>query len=538
MADAFSAFEPGKEDIERYLDRFGFFLLTKNLGDAVASDATAAQLAAIETKKKAWLFRMIGAGPYQVLCDLCSPTSPAEESYAVITDLLKRNYAPVRNVNVQRRKFYARVQAQSESISEFAVALQHLAETCTFGTFLDQALQTQFINHLRSERIREKVIDGADTFRALVQSACRYELMLPAEVSVNWISRHNKSKNKYAGKKFRKKGGDGKEDKEVKKCFKCNKVGHFAAECFTKSFSSSVDPKYKGRKKLNNVESEECSEERDSNDPDLRTVEVLQKGFELFKINPQQAQKFPKRVLLEVKINRVNITMEIDTGAKKSVIGKDLYEKHFSSCPLRPAPPLHWGGPLHLLGKFDVDVELGSQKKRLNLRVVDGKFPALFGLPWMEHIRLPWSELVPSDAMMNMGTTKEVTDVDIDKIAFIKNLSSRFPSVFKVKPGVIKNHQVNLRLKEGATPVFYGPRTVSVPLRKATKEALDEMERNGFIEKCAPGPWGIATAGGLGAWTGARVWADTIGLWAGPGWATDSSADWAAIVAGGTWASR
>ena len=81
-------------------------------------------------------------------------------------------------------------------MAEFAVALGHLAKICDFGDYLDEALQTQFINNVRSPRIKGKIEEGADNFHSLVERAVRYEFQqtqayLPA---VNFI-------NKKQGKK-------------------------------------------------------------------------------------------------------------------------------------------------------------------------------------------------------------------------------------------------------------------------------------------------------------------------------------------------
>jgi hypothetical protein len=55
------------------------------------------------------------------------------------------------------------------------VPLNQLTETCVFGDYLDEALQTQFINNVRSPRTKEEIEEGADKFHALVEKAARYE---------------------------------------------------------------------------------------------------------------------------------------------------------------------------------------------------------------------------------------------------------------------------------------------------------------------------------------------------------------------------
>ena len=46
------------------------------------------------------------------------------------------------------------------------MALGQLAKTCDFGDYLDEALQTQFINNVSSPRIKEKIEEGTEFSRS------------------------------------------------------------------------------------------------------------------------------------------------------------------------------------------------------------------------------------------------------------------------------------------------------------------------------------------------------------------------------------
>nr|CAD7430537.1 unnamed protein product [Timema monikensis] len=55
-------------------------------------------------------------------------------------------------------------------------------------------------------------------------------------------------------------------------------------------------------------------------------------------------------------------------------------------------------------------------------------------------------------------------------------LGNKYLSVFKEVPTDIKGVEINVVLKEGAGPVFYGPRVIPIPLRNDAKKAYEEME--------------------------------------------------------------
>jgi len=395
---------------------------------------------------------------------------------------------------------------------------------------LDSFLQTQFINKLRDPKVREKIRDGADNFATLVENAAKYENEFTPRSAgeVQWMRTQRPKPKKYQPKKgehrpTQKKGlspkgtansggppGDGASGGKKKgRCFNCNQFGHFSAEC----------PKpQRSKRRVNNVDE---AGERLSH-LDLALIDVpkavagnVAEGAEarVLRVN---INAFPDRLTVNVKIQGVPLKMEIDTGAKASIIGRTTYDRHFAKFKLRPTRTLVWGEPLKMLGEFDVMVSLGKQTAELPLAVVDRDFPSLFGLPWMQYLHLDWKRLlsgeihnvphspaVPSAAPSvsaaprapappsAVRSSAPVTPVvKPPKTALVAELCARYPHVFGDKPGLIEGFEVHLRMREGATPVFRGPRPVPIPLRDRVEKALRRLVDSGFLEPCAPGPWG------------------------------------------------
>jgi hypothetical protein len=117
-----------------------------------------------------WFISEVRPTAYRVLDE------PDTKTYEALTTMLKQHFSLARNVNTERSSFQARKQLQSESVGDFALALHHLARYCNFGTFLDQTLQTQFINNVRNAQVKDKIAEGFPTFQALLERAIQAEL--------------------------------------------------------------------------------------------------------------------------------------------------------------------------------------------------------------------------------------------------------------------------------------------------------------------------------------------------------------------------
>ena len=187
--------------------------------------------------------------------------------------------------------------------------------------------------------------------------------------------------------------------------------------------------------------------------------------------------------MVPVTINGVPIEMEVDTGAKASLIGKNIFNRYFSNQSLWSTGRLVWGTPLPMMGEFTATVCYKDQRALLTVCVVNQDFPALFGLPWMKYIRLDWPSLLPEVLSVSMEP-----EPNRDRIAEFKG---KYPHVFSYVPSPILNFEVSLQLSEGAQPVFTGPRVIAIPLCEKTKATLNLMEKSEFIEARPPGPWGI-----------------------------------------------
>lgn len=96
-------------------------------------------------------------------------------------------------------------------------------------------------------------------------------------------------------------------------------------------------------------------------------------------------------VEVSVNVNDVDLFMEIDTGARASLISEDTYHKHFSSTPLMSCMTrLHTytRESIKVLGQMSSNINYDKQHANLSLVVVEGTGPSLLGRDWLKVIKL------------------------------------------------------------------------------------------------------------------------------------------------------
>ena len=101
-------------------------------------------------KQAACLITVIGASTYTLLENLLSPEKPATKKLDELIEVLQHHFQPKVITIAERFKFHQRSQADGESVVDYMAKLRHLASTCDFGRFLDQALRDRLVCGLRN----------------------------------------------------------------------------------------------------------------------------------------------------------------------------------------------------------------------------------------------------------------------------------------------------------------------------------------------------------------------------------------------------
>ena len=147
----------------------------------------------------------------------------------------------------------------------------------------------------------------------------------------------------------------------------------------------------------------------------------------------------PYVVNVQLGKTKVNCRMEVDTGASCSTVLKRVYDSVLSNYTLQHAGIIlrsYSGEKIPVLGKMSVPVRYDNQEKVLDLIVVEGNLPALFGRDWLSRIKLDWT---------NMFRVKE--EVIKDTFSVPKSETFLLNLLFSSQGSGIKGFVGSLKLK-------------------------------------------------------------------------------------------
>ncbi|KAF2890608.1 hypothetical protein ILUMI_15565 [Ignelater luminosus] len=169
------------------------------------------------------LLATVGPELVSLLQDLCSPVEVDETSYQELTDIQVNHFKPARLIIDERFKFNTRVQQQEESISEFVVALNHLAKRCNFGTFLKDALRDRLVCGINDSHIQQRLRNAESNCDETLKKALMLE---EASKNANIFSASEPTfVNKIQANKNASKFNDYNKYESVQ-CTVCSKMGH------------------------------------------------------------------------------------------------------------------------------------------------------------------------------------------------------------------------------------------------------------------------------------------------------------------------
>lgn len=320
-----------------------------------------------EKRQAAILQTAISNDVYRILTNLCFPNAPSSKSYKQLCELLAKHFAPVVSIFVERQKFYNAKQLESESVTDWSNRLRSLAILCDFNDTLEAVLRDKFVTGTMKGPVLDKLfeLDTAKTFAECVETALQREMTTKQKSKTLEINKLHAKKNNFShnSKSLSERQSSlscyacGKQNHNFKtcryksfKCTKCNTVGHIAAVC------------RKNKQKNSNFLSTESANENDDDDNDYEALSL----FNTDKISSNENNRF----VLDLKINNVNITFEIDTGAAVSICSKKLYDQHFSSIPLKETNIVlksYDNSVIRPCGRFVATVQYGVRKERTHL---------------------------------------------------------------------------------------------------------------------------------------------------------------------------
>ena len=259
-------------------------------------------------------------------------TAADRKKYDKVVEKLDGFFKVRRNTSVfERAKFNRRNQMQGESIEQYITALFNLRETCEFGDLADQLLRDRIIVGIRDTALAERLMLDAkldlDKVMQLVrqkeavhQHSKQLQGTRDDPIVVDYVGRskgryHNRSqtqrkevKGQGQPKKSQKTTGGAKSSALCKRCgkdhssddkcpargvtcFKCEKKGHFASVCLSRSVAATT---------------------KETSDTDAIFLGALQRN------SKNQPNVWTTDLLLQGQ----NVTFKIDTGAEVTAINQ------------------------------------------------------------------------------------------------------------------------------------------------------------------------------------------------------------------------
>ena len=383
-------FDASKESIKDFHQRFEFYCLANNIKDGDEAQ---------RSRKKALFITLVGQATFAKLRDLASPRDIVDLSLGDIMELLKTHYRPQTVEIAECYKFFKHTQGVSERTADFMAKLRQLAKTCNFGQYLETALRDQFVCGLRDEKCQRELLSIQDLTaeiairRATAAEVVSKETQAMQESATGPVMDGEVHKLLSKSKCYRC-GKSGHQPTNCKyknaKCYSCQKVGHLAAVCLRKEHPKNATPGkgQENKQKSHKIRTlqEKGKSSSDSSEPEhLHTI--LQLGT--------KSSKF----LVTVKINKVPVEMEVDSGAERSTVPLAVFQQNLADvCKLQPSGiSLHQydKSPLTIAGECQAKVTINNRFIYATFVVVDveGQLP-LMGRDWMSLLQFDMVALI------------------------------------------------------------------------------------------------------------------------------------------------
>lgn len=188
------------------------------------------------------------------------------------------------------------------------------------------------------------------------------------------------------------------------------------------------------------------------------------------------------RKYIDIIINGVSATLQIDTASDISVISQETWKHIGSPCLLSTTLTATDASNNHLQfdGEFPCSIEFNGQIKNTTCYVSTSSNLDLFGNDWLELFNL-WS------TPLNAISKNIIASVSISKN--ISHLKQQFPKLFTETLGLCTKVKVNIYKKPDAKPIFKAKRPVAYAALQPIEEELIRLQRLGIIHPVDYSNW-------------------------------------------------
>ena len=557
MAQVFGsidAFGFDTDDITEWFERLEQWFVANNIDDG--------------TRKRALLLSNIGARGYKLARSL-SQNKPTEKSFEELKKLLLDHINPKPNEISQRFVFYRRDRRAGETVKDYVAQLRKLSEHCNFGDNLEENLRDKFVCGLNDAGVQQKLLATKNvTLQTAIETSVAMEAAAksakqihgvglegvhrlgdgskyPSNVNNKSAGRNNSNVNRGGNKECYRCGSQRHlADKcpfKNSECFYCKKRGHTRQMCRKAGAANRQGVNVNLIEEAESEENEfEISEEIEIKESDLHVLNLYRLGDETAESNDP--------IMITMKCNKKEVTMEVDTGAAVTVMSITLFREleggklEISNLRLRT----YTGEIISPLGVGWLVVEYNSITMELPVTVLKGSVPTLLGRNWMTQLNINWDLLFPPRELRTHPSAgagqRKITKVNklgskqksgpsegnivelprsgnkkIEKLVEelkskhpeilrkclklweskqasrervnVSDMKAIFPEVFRAELGCLKGVKINIPVSEEAKPKFFKARSVPYALKSRVEDELDKLEGQGVWKKVKYSKW-------------------------------------------------
>ena len=459
-------FKESEETWTQYVERLEQYFLANEVTDA--------------TKKRAILLSVCGSKTYALARDLLQPAKPAETTLKKIVDTLERHFTPKPSEIVERYKFHSRNRNEGEGVAAYIAELRKLTEHCNFGETLPEMLRDRLVCGINNKKIqrrllaeRELTLKKAEEISLGEELAAKHVVDIQPETAapskadgVNRVVTEDKcyrcgEKHEASACRF----------KEAQ-CFNCGKKGHLAKVCHAA----------KNKKKKAGKGADGGKREDKTNKQPTSRVKTPGKGNRTNLVDEASGEEDvyaatmyrvcggskPKAYEVSLELCGEPLKFEIDTGATRTVLNQETYEKLRDQVELKSSTVTlitYTGEKIPVSGEVQIPVKYQNQQHELSAMVVESSGPNLLGRDWLHVFKLNWNKIFA----IQEGNPQLQKILDAHKDVFGEGL------------GTLRGTTAKIYVDPAATPKFMKARPVPYALKEKVEKELDRLQSEGII---------------------------------------------------------
>jgi len=458
----------------------------------------------VPKEKQVSLFiTLLGNEGYDLLCNLCTPESPANLTLEQLAKMMQNHLQPQPSVISQRYKFKECKQLTGEDIKTYLTKLKKLSIQCNFGGQLEDHLRDQLVWGVSNEKTKKRLLGEQHlTYTRAVEISTSLEM---AEREATDMGEGTTSTNNALNFIFKKDKVESSESKNNKSkimitCFCCGKKGHKVNECRFRNLTCNAcrnrghletvcklkttekckkcNCRLKEKTKANNKRKSQNNYVEESEDSDESLNNLC-----CNKINIDKAINNIEPLKIELKIGNTKVSFEIDTGSAITALSELDFNKLkvHENIEIRPTKrrfKSYTGDKMVPISIANVTVTFKHKMRKLQMYILSGNSAPIIGRDWLHAFKL----------IQFNNKTKELTIKAINN-DWENDIFQKFKSLFSTKLGLYTKKKFKLHLKENTIPVFCKPKPIPFALRDKVEKKLDRLIQDKILEPIKTSEW-------------------------------------------------